>query len=83
MDKKQVLIRVSHETHARIQLLSEKYGMSASALLVSLVNERWLKENSTVNSADEAYLQNLPDETEKQQIPSLATSRKRHKSKRH
>jgi hypothetical protein len=47
MDKKQVLIRVSAQTYERLQSLSDKYGLSVSGLVVSLVNERWLQENST------------------------------------
>jgi antitoxin component of RelBE/YafQ-DinJ toxin-antitoxin module len=46
MDKKQVLIRVSDETYQRLQSLADKYGLSASGLIVSLVNERWLQERS-------------------------------------
>ena len=46
MSKKQVLTRMSQETYERMQALAEKYGLSASALLVSLVNDRWLLENS-------------------------------------
>ena len=57
MDKKQVLIRVSSETSDRLKGLADKYGMSASALVVSLINERWLSENSTVNQSDLAYLE--------------------------
>ena len=45
--KKQVLIRTSLETYERLQSLSQKYGLSASGLIVSLVNQRWLQENST------------------------------------
>jgi hypothetical protein len=44
MKRKQVLVRMSVETYDRLQGLSEKYGLSASALIVSMVNDRWLAE---------------------------------------
>jgi hypothetical protein len=44
MKRKQVLVRMSVETYDRLQGLSEKYGLSASELIVSMVNDRWLAE---------------------------------------
>lgn len=40
-----VTYRASEETVKRLQALSEKYGISQSALLTMLVNERWLAEH--------------------------------------
>lgn len=40
-----VTYRTSEETVKRLQELSDKYGVSQSALLTLLVNERWLAEN--------------------------------------
>jgi hypothetical protein len=62
MDKKQVLIRVSSETSDRLKGLVDKYGMSVSSLVVSLINERWLSENSVVNQSDLAYLEKSKQE---------------------
>lgn len=39
-----VTYRTSEETVRRLQELSDKYGVSQSALLTLLVNERWLDE---------------------------------------
>jgi hypothetical protein len=90
MDKKQVLIRVSQETYDRLQGLSDKYGMSASALVVSLVNDRWLSENmvrgKSQTSEQKTDLRNLalemgaPVELEVTE-PVLKQSRKRHRPK--
>jgi len=41
-----VTYRTSEETVKRLQELSDKYGISQSALLTMLVNERWLAENA-------------------------------------
>ncbi len=41
-----VTYRTSQETVKRLQELAEKYGISQSALLTMLVNERWLAERS-------------------------------------
>lgn len=41
-----VTYRTSEETVKRLQSLAEKYGVSQSALLTMLVNERWLAENA-------------------------------------
>jgi hypothetical protein len=40
-----VTYRASEETVRRLQELSDKYGVSQSALLTMLVNERWLVES--------------------------------------
>jgi hypothetical protein len=40
-----VTYRTSEETVKRLQELSDKYGISQSALLTMLVNERWLLEH--------------------------------------
>ena len=42
-----VTYRTSEETVKRLQELSDKYGVSQSALLTLLVNERWLAENAS------------------------------------
>ncbi len=39
-----VTYRTSQETVKRLQELAEKYGISQSALLTMLVNERWIAE---------------------------------------
>jgi hypothetical protein len=39
-----VTYRTSQETVKRLQELSDKYGVSQSALLTMLVNQRWLSE---------------------------------------
>jgi len=41
-----VTYRATEETVKRLQELSDKYGVSQSALLTMLVNERWLAENA-------------------------------------
>jgi len=41
-----VTYRTSEETVKRLQELSDKYGVSQSALLTMLVNERWLAETA-------------------------------------
>jgi len=41
-----VTYRTSEETIKRLQELSDKYGVSQSALLTMLVNERWLAETA-------------------------------------
>lgn len=46
-----VTYRTSEETVKRLQDLSDKYGVSQSALLTMLVNQRWLSENSVIRSA--------------------------------
>jgi len=40
-----VTYRTTQETVKRLQELSDKYGISQSALLTMLVNERWLFEH--------------------------------------
>ena len=42
-----VTYRASEETVKRLQELSVKYGVSQSALLTMLVNDRWLSENGS------------------------------------
>ena len=41
-----VTYRTSEETIERLRELAQKYGISQSALLTMLVNERWLAENA-------------------------------------
>lgn len=42
-----VTYRASQETVERLRELAEKYGISQSALLTMLVNERWLAEKQS------------------------------------
>ncbi len=39
-----ITFRASQETVSRLQVLTEKYGVSQSALLSMFVHERWLDE---------------------------------------
>ncbi|MBT7073117.1 MAG: hypothetical protein HN560_11110 [Anaerolineae bacterium] len=75
MEKKQVISRMSQESYDRLQELSKKYGVSSSALLVMLVNERWLQEQKETVKVEEK-----PEISENSQ--SSRGGRKRHKSKR-
>jgi predicted DNA-binding protein len=74
MDKKQVLTRMSQESYNRLQELSGKYGVSSSALLVMLINERWLQENNQVVDIVESSVS-------PEQSANSAKSRKRHKTR--
>ena len=76
MDKKQVISRMSQESYDRLQELSKKYGVSSSALLVMLVNERWLQEQGETVKVEEK-----PEISENAQI-SGGGGRKRHKSRK-
>jgi hypothetical protein len=48
-----VTYRTSQETVKRLQELSDKYGISQSALLTMLVNERWLLEKNPITLGGE------------------------------
>jgi hypothetical protein len=53
-----VTYRTSVETVKCLQELSDKYGVSQSALLTMLVNQRWLSENSVIKKT----VQDMPAE---------------------
>jgi predicted transcriptional regulator len=48
MANKQVLVRMSPETHARLEELSTQYGMTKSALVVSLIQQQWRFEEASL-----------------------------------
>jgi len=55
-----VTYRASQETVKRLQELSDKYGISQSALLTMLVNERWLVEHATSSQGRNSVSGSLP-----------------------
>lgn len=59
-----VTYRASEETVKRLQELAEKYGVSQSALLSLLVNDRWLAEQGTFGGGTPkgGRSLNVPDE---------------------
>jgi Zn-dependent peptidase ImmA (M78 family) len=77
MEKKQVISRMSQESYDRLQELSKKYGVSSSALLVLLVNERWLAEHSQTVKALDGGVSEVSENSAR-----TRKSRHRHKSKR-
>ena len=83
-----VTYRTSEETVKRLQELSNKYGISQSALLTMLVNERWLSETaprkaparvvSTPNGMDPEPPPNFPDDFVQPVLGKKKKRRRRH-----
>jgi hypothetical protein len=71
-----VTYRTSEETVKRLQDLSDKYGVSQSALLTMLVNQRWLSENSAVKKVVD-FTPEPPPNFAPDYVQPFAPSRKR------
>ena len=80
-----VTYRASEETVKRLQELSDKYGISQSALLTMLVNERWLAEHRfSFGGAPSVSAGKAPNEMDPEpppNFPSYVPGKKKRKRK--
>jgi hypothetical protein len=75
-----VTYRTSPETVERLQKLSDKYGISQSALLTMLVNERWLLEHGQRSAQQDERLPDHPQAPPN--FPNYVEGKKKRKRRR-